>query len=274
MSDLEHFTRLLRTIRTSCDGNIVPGLASSGTRTRPGLTQLELALLTGVSESWYRRLESGRHAPSPVWIETLVRTLQLNDGHRHSLYVYGTGQEPPCRYKPDTSAIHPIAEAFIRIQPWCAYVSDFAWDILVMNEQAGRDWPWMLNDTNVMIWALTYPEARMQLIDWEESWAKPMASQLRLRHEANPDHPRLNEVVNEIKERDRVARRLLEEDTTAVHHPDKHTRRTYLAGHGDTVFEVTFLCYTPNADQSLRLMVVPTFEVPDENGNWNTPNAA
>ncbi|MGD3111473.1 helix-turn-helix domain-containing protein [Streptomyces sp. YGL11-2] len=267
MRDLEHFSRLLRYIRTSCDGGMVPGLLGGGTRSRPGITQVELAVLTGVSESWYRRLESGRHAPSPEWVETLVRVLRLTEGQRHSLYVYGTGQEPPRRYRPDASLIHPAAEAFIRIQPWCAYVSDFAWDVLVMNEQAGKDWPWMLNGTNVMVWALTYPEARMQLIDWEESWAKPMASQLRLRYEANPDHPRLAEVVNEIKERDRVAARLLEEDTTAIHHPDKQQRRTYLAGHGDTVFEVTFLCYTPNADPSLRLMIVPTIEVPDEAEN-------
>ncbi|MFI0912548.1 helix-turn-helix domain-containing protein [Streptomyces abikoensis] len=267
MSDLEHFTRLLRLMRTSCDANIVPGLVRSNARSRTGITQIDLATLTGVSESWYRRLESGRQAPAADWIETLVRTLQLSEGQRHSLFVYGTGQEPPRRYRPDARIIHPGDEAFVRIQPWTAYISDFAWDILVMNDRAGRDWPWMLNGTNIMTWALTYPEARMQLIDWEENWAKPMASQLRLRHEAHPDHPRLTEVVNEIKDRDRVACRLLEQDTTAIHHPDKHQRRTYLAGHGDTIFETTFLCYSPMADPALRLMVVPTIEVTDEDEN-------
>lgn len=33
---------------------------------------------------------------------------------------------------------------------------------------------------NVMEWALTWPEARTQLVDGEEEWAMPMLAQLRV----------------------------------------------------------------------------------------------
>ncbi|MGG2462854.1 helix-turn-helix domain-containing protein [Streptomyces sp. RGM 3693] len=264
MTDLVRFSRLLLHIRACCDGNKVPGLITGSPATRLGITQDHMARLTGVTAGWYRQLEKGRQAPSAEWIETLVRALVLDEGQRHSLYLYGIGVEPPSRSRPDRSNLHPTADALVQVQPWTAYVSDFAWDVMTMNETAGREWPWMRNGVNVMVWALTYPEARMQLINWEEDWAKPMASQLRLHHQANPDHVRLNEVIKEIKERDQVAARILENDLTTVHHPDKQRRRAYLPGHGDTVFEVTFLCYTPMADPSLRLMIVPAEEVADE----------
>ncbi|MGW1867933.1 helix-turn-helix domain-containing protein [Streptomyces mauvecolor] len=257
MTDLVRFSRLLRHLRENCNGHDVPGLAAfTGPTTKLGITQAQISVLTGISDGWYRQFETGRSAPSAEWIETLVRALVLDEGQRHALHVYGTGTEPPSRYRPDKSTIHPIENELVQTQQWTAYISDFAWDVVVLNAQAGKEWPWMLNGVNVMIWALTYPEARMQLVDWEESWAKPMASALRLRSKANPDHPRLNEVVAEIK-KDRWAARILEDDLTTNHHPDKQKRQAYLPGRGDTVFDVTFLVYMPMSDPAMRLMIAP-----------------
>lgn len=45
---------------------------------------------------------------------------------------------------------------------------------LTYNNRVVTDFLWMLHSTNTMEWALTYPEARTQLIEWEEYWAKPM----------------------------------------------------------------------------------------------------
>lgn len=260
MSDLTLFARLLRDLRRSCDPVTIPGLIAGTDRLSrsAGITQKEVSELTGVSEGWVRMLESGRHAPSADWIETIVRALVLSEGQRHSLYIYGLGTEPPGRYRPDDSILDPMTEELIEMQKWTAYISDFAWDVVAYNSAAGREWPWMRHGVNVMVWALAYPEARLQLIDWENSWAKPMAAQLRMRAEANPDHQRLAEVVAEIKERDpEHARRILEEDLTTVHHPDGHRRLAYLPGKGDQVFETTFLCFMPMGDPSLRFMVVP-----------------
>ncbi|WP_157855848.1 MmyB family transcriptional regulator [Streptomyces aureocirculatus] len=114
----------------------------------------------------------------------------------------------------------------------------------------------MHHGVNVMIWALTYPEARLQLIDWEETWAKPMASILRLTAQANPDNERLAEVIQEIKERDETARVILEEDNTARVHPDGDVRRLHLPNR-DGVFEVEFITFARLRNNTKLMVVMP-----------------
>ena len=255
--------RFLKAWRAQRDPHQVPGFtARFGPRSKPGIKQVELAQLTGVSTTWVRELERGRAKnPSTEWLQRIVRILDLNPAQRHTLFVYATGQEPPLLFRPDASNLDPSTAALIGVQPWPAYISDFAWDVLLYNEASERDWPWMKHGVNIMIWALAFPEARLQLINWEEDWAKPMASQLRLRADAHRDNRRLAEVIAQIKERDKVARRILEEDLTSVTHPDGDRRWLYLPGHGDEEFEVVFRAYAPLSDYSQRFMcVVPAAE--------------
>ncbi|GCD41721.1 helix-turn-helix domain-containing protein [Streptomyces paromomycinus] len=253
----------LRNWRGRRDPTQVPGFtATFGHRDRRGVTQAETAALTGVTEGWYRRLESGRiERPKAEWLERIVRILDLDEAQRHTLFVYARGQVPPPLYRPD-GTVDPSTSALIQVQPWPAYLSDAAWDVLLYNTACEQDWPWMKHGVNVMIWALTYPEARLQLIDWEESWAKPMASQLRLAAAEQPDNRRLAEVVAEIKERDKVAARLLTDDLTTVTHPDGDRRWLYLPGHGDEEFEVTFRCFAPLSDRTQRFMLVVPCDYP------------
>ncbi|MFD3511890.1 helix-turn-helix domain-containing protein [Streptomyces sp. NPDC058657] len=263
MSSNRRITPFLRKWRKKRDPTQVAGFtAMFGNRTEPGLNQREMAALLGITEGWYQKLESGRlENPTPELLESVVRVLELNEAERHTLYIYTRGEEPRQSFKP-TSDVDPSTAALIRVQPWPAYISDWAWDVLMFNEAAGRDWPWMRHGVNVMVWALAYPEARMQLINWEERWAKPMASQLRLRAEADRGHDRLQAVVHEIKERDKVAARLLTDDLTTVTHPDGDRRWLYLPGHGDEEFEVIFRAYEPMGARSQRLMlVVPAAEI-------------
>ncbi|WP_432008866.1 helix-turn-helix domain-containing protein [Streptomyces bacillaris] len=252
----KRLTALLREWRSRRDANQVAGFtARFGSSRKQGLTQAEMAQLTGVTEGWYRKLEVGQRAPSTEWLEAVVRVLDLNDAERHTLYVYALGHEPPPRICP-SDEVDPSTAALIRVQPWPAYISDWAWDVLMYNEACDRDWPWMRHGINVMIWALTYPEARLQLINWEEDWAKPMASQLRLRAQEDPGNERLQEVIAEIKRRDHVAARILNEDLTSVTHPDGDRRWVYLPGHGGEEFEVVFRAYAPLGERTQRLMIV------------------
>ncbi|RSO11708.1 transcriptional regulator [Streptomyces sp. WAC 06783] len=263
MSRKQRLGDFLRDWRAPRDPNQVPGFtAKFGHRDRLGITQAEMAVLTGVTEGWYRRLESGRiERPKTEWLERIVRILDLDEAQRHTLFVYARGQVPPPLYRP-TGAVDPSTSALIQVQPWPAYLSDSAWDVLLYNAACEKDWPWMKHGINVMIWALTYPEARLQLINWEEDWAKPMASQLRLAAAEQPENRRLTEVVAEIKERDRIAARLLTDDLTTVTHPDGDRRWLYLPGHGDEEFEVTFRCFAPLSDRTQRLMLVVPSDYP------------
>ncbi|MFI6469910.1 helix-turn-helix domain-containing protein [Streptomyces sp. NPDC050516] len=234
----------------------MPGFtAKYGARRRKGLTQAELAQLTGVTEGWYGRLERGvPEAYSEEFLDAIARVLDLNDAQRTHLFLTVTGHEPASRPSPEASTIDPVVSAIVHALPWPAYTFDSRWDIRVFNAAAARDYPWMLHGINVMLWALTYPEARLQLIDWEETWAKPMASNLRRAHKANPDDARLNEVVEEIKARDEEARRILEDDVTAFTHADGHRRRLYLPNQtAEAAVEFVMLGRMKN---NTRLMVV------------------
>ncbi|MEV0374564.1 helix-turn-helix domain-containing protein [Streptomyces sp. NPDC050636] len=255
-SDVQ-ITRFLRKWRGRRDPNQVAGfVARFGERTKLGLLQAEMGPLTGVTAGWYQKLEAGRvDKPSKQWLENIVRVLELNEAERMTLYLYTRGEDPPMIWRP-TAAVDPSTAALIRVQPWAAYLSDWCWDVLLYNEACEHDWPWMRHGVNIMIWALTYPEARLQLIDWEETWAKPMASQLRLRARQDPGNQRLAQVIAEIRERDRVAARLLDDDLTSVAHPDGHRRWLYLPGHGNEEFEVVFRAYKPHSDETQRLMFV------------------
>ncbi|MGW6503253.1 helix-turn-helix domain-containing protein [Nonomuraea angiospora] len=69
------------------------GVATYGGRRRvPGLRREELALLAGVSVSYYSRLEQGQ-APnaSPEVLDALARALHLNDAERRHLHELATG---------------------------------------------------------------------------------------------------------------------------------------------------------------------------------------
>ncbi|MCX5205094.1 helix-turn-helix transcriptional regulator [Streptomyces sp. NBC_00237] len=265
MSSNRQIAPFLQKWRQRRDPSQVAGFtARFGDRAKPGLTQTELAALLGISEGWYRKLESGRVVkPTRELLEGVVRVLDLDEAERHTLYVFTTGEVPPQRFVP-TTEVDPSTAALIRVQPWPAYISDWHWNVLMYNEAAERDWPWMKHGVNVMIWALTYQEARLQLINWETDWAKPMSSQLRLRAEAHPEDQELQTLLADVKARDTASARRLCQDLTTVTHPDGHRRKLYLPGHGEEEFEVVFRAYEPMGARSQRLMfVIPAEECAD-----------
>ncbi len=90
------------------DPNLVPGFtAKFGPRNKPGLTQAEMAVLTGVAESWYRRLEAGG-VPNPktVWLERIVRILDLNEAKRYTCSCTQRGKSRrPSTARPQSSTL-------------------------------------------------------------------------------------------------------------------------------------------------------------------------
>ncbi|WP_092545695.1 helix-turn-helix domain-containing protein [Actinoplanes derwentensis] len=72
------------------------GLATYGDRRRvTGLRREELALLAGVSASYYTRLEQGQSRnASPEVLDAIARALQLNDAERAHLHVLSAAGQP------------------------------------------------------------------------------------------------------------------------------------------------------------------------------------
>ncbi|WP_370421983.1 helix-turn-helix domain-containing protein [Streptomyces sp. QH1-20] len=260
--DLAAIGRMARQWRERVDPEELPGFtARYGRRQQSRLTQDDVSRLIGFSARWYSNLERGVKTPySDAFLDSVARVLELSGDERHTLYTYTVKRPPEPVPGVDTSIIDPALARFVHMQPHPCYVSDQGWDVPIYNDAAAKQWRWMTRGGNVMLWALTQPEARLQLIDWERSWAIPMAAQLHMARHKNPDHPRLREVVKKVNE-DPDARRIYWEEGLRNVHPDGSRRRVYLPHHHDQEFEVVFLAFPLLRDPSYRLMtVVPADE--------------
>ncbi|WP_436533280.1 helix-turn-helix domain-containing protein [Actinoplanes sp. HUAS TT8] len=100
MDSKRHLGEFLRTRRSQVRPEDV-GLAEYGDRRRvSGLRREELALLAGVSASYYARLEQGYSLnASPEVLDAIARALRLNDAERRHLHdlAAGTRARPAVR---------------------------------------------------------------------------------------------------------------------------------------------------------------------------------
>ncbi|MFE0929261.1 helix-turn-helix domain-containing protein [Streptomyces mutabilis] len=269
VTELPIITRILRQARARCDISDIPGFAAVfGERSTLGVTQEEAARLTGVSRRWYNSLESGRSANySDTFLQAVRRVLDLNDEEWHIVYRVTRGRVPAeAPVSPLTALLPEPLRNLVEDSPtWALYISDHRWDVLASNAKNLEIFPWMKYGINVMEWALTWPEARTQLIDWEEEWALPMIAQLRVHAEQYRNDERLRGVIRTVRG-DPEARKLWDAPNlpSLTHPASQQPRRLYLPRHGGKIFTVRFLAFTPMELPSCRLIAItPTTPVVD-----------
>jgi transcriptional regulator with XRE-family HTH domain len=164
--------RLVRSCRERLNPDEIPGLnagrAGVRRRRRRTVSQELVANLVGYSVGWYSSLERGEPQNySTDFLDRVAYTLRLTRTEKTLLFLYATGHDPAVQ-RPSSKAdlakqLKPVLEA----QPWPAYISDEAWDLVDSNTHM-RDWfPWVTYERNVMRWVFTYPESRKQLYRWE-----------------------------------------------------------------------------------------------------------
>ncbi|MFE2226096.1 helix-turn-helix transcriptional regulator [Streptomyces kronopolitis] len=173
--------------------------AEAGIKSRHGkaLPQKEVASRMGVSERWYRSLESG--TPISLSHETLIRladALELGPHERAALFwnalseITDEGELEGCEVR-----LARLKEFVAGQSQFPAYLVDQAWDIIGYNEKMANWFPWVRkNDANLMRWVLESPEAREQLVDWPMQ-ATLYLAQLRFALVAHPDDSTLNELL-------------------------------------------------------------------------------
>ncbi|MFC8708934.1 MULTISPECIES: helix-turn-helix domain-containing protein [unclassified Streptomyces] len=276
--ELPIITRVLRQARTRCDTSDIPGFtAAFGERAAPGITQEETARLAGVSRRWYNSLEAGRSANySDGFLQAVRRILTLSNEEWHVVY-HGTRGHAPAGVpvSPLTALLpDPLRDLVVNSQT-CLYISDHRWDVLASNARNLEIFPWMKYGINVMEWALCWPEARAQLIDWKDEWALPMMAQLRFHAEQYRSDERLREVISTVRG-DPTSRKLWNDPAlpTMTHPASQRPRRLYLPKRGGKEFAVHFLAFAPLELPSCRLMAVTPAEVARTDGRsteWMWP---
>jgi len=173
------------------------GLATSARRRVPGLRREELALLAGVSATYYARLEQGHaeHASASV-LDALATALRLDPderAHLHALAGAGASIRP--------QATSTAARQLLNAMPGAAAVllgprmEVLAWNVLGHALLAGHLEPQAR--PNLVRMLFLDPEVRALHRDWEGE-ALLAVSSLRFLAADLPDDPQLTALVGEL----------------------------------------------------------------------------
>lgn len=175
------------------------GLPVYGRRRVAGLRREEVAMLTGVSVDYYVRLEQGREvSPSPQVLDSLGEVLRLDhDGRQHLYRLAGLSPrpEPPA---PVEEADASLLELMLSWTGSPALLFGRAFDVLAANplgEALFGGFPFSRNLTRA---TFLDPAARTFYPDWHRVAENTVAG-LRLADGLTPGHPRIREVVDELR---------------------------------------------------------------------------
>lgn len=165
--ELGAFLRARRDALTPAEVGLPPG---RGRRT-PGLRREEVALLAGVSVTWYTWLEQGRriNASTDV-LEALARALRLDDTERR--HVLTLAERTPA----DTAeTVDAAPDALVRLiasmEPAPAYVLGPCWEFLAWNTAQDRLYPTIASlpgEHRNLLWVIfADPDTRNLVDDWD-----------------------------------------------------------------------------------------------------------
>jgi len=180
------------------------GLPEGRGRRTKGLRREEVALLAGVSVTWYTWLEQGRPINASVDVlDALARTLRLSEAEHHHLLTLATR---PAGDRP--TEIEHAPDALVRLitsmEPAPAYVLGPRWEFLAWNAAQSRLYPaidHLQGEQRNLLWVIfAEPTARALVADWPEQahqiLAEFRAGTAELRTDAS-----VNELVDHLRAR-------------------------------------------------------------------------
>ncbi|MEU8552265.1 helix-turn-helix transcriptional regulator [Streptomyces roseoverticillatus] len=261
--DGESISRLLRAWRARVDARTVPELR--GVFPRPGrrLSQAHVARMTEVSEGWYRALEAGRRQDfSEHFLLRVARALRLSDAETLTLFLAVSGRRPPGELSREAGAgrgdlPYGVKTLLDQQTSYPAYLSDVAWNIVAANSLMGEWFPWVRRPgANLMRWALLDPEAREQMLDWEDACARTYLAMLRVAANSDPANTELRTLVRDILDADADCRRIWAEEHDVVEHRDGDVFRLQLPFHDGREVRVTSHVLLPIQRPDLRFVFI------------------
>jgi transcriptional regulator with XRE-family HTH domain len=199
--ELAHFLRNRRQRVNPAD----VGFPAGRRRRTFGLRREEVAVLAGVSPTWYTYLEQGRSIqPSAEVLDSLARVLQLSEDERRYMHVLVYGRPP---HALPIEPPEPIGELIRRLVelvgqgPQPIYAFDEVCDLIAWNEAATEwytDFAKMAKGRRNMVWwQVTSPEARERLVDWEED-TRDIVARFRAFVATRQGDPRVRALISDL----------------------------------------------------------------------------
>lgn len=171
-----------------------------GRRRTPGLRREEVALLAGVSVTWYTWLEQGRRInASPDVLAAIGRALRLDDaGIAHLLRLAQPATAPVAAPQEAPSALVRLIDALV---PAPAYVLGPRWEMLAWNAAQERLYPRIAEldgRRRNLLWVLfADPFTRELIVDWDIH-ARQALAEFRAGTSALRGDPELAALVAEL----------------------------------------------------------------------------
>ena len=199
-ADLSEFLRARRQALKPSD----VGLLAGGRRRTAGLRREEVALLAGVSVSWYTWLEQGRPINASIDVlGALARALLLDPIERDHLHALA-GQPIRRLVQPGRDrAPDGVIALLAALDPCPAYVLGPRWDVLAWNRAQGLLYPGFADvepaDRNLVWVIFSRADARQLIDDWEVE-ARRVLSQFRAESAPYRNDPAVVALVERLLE--------------------------------------------------------------------------
>lgn len=177
-SDLE-LGGFLRSLREATAPETV-GLPAGGRRRTPGLRREEVAMLAGVSVSWYTWLEQGRPIKASVDVlDALARVFTLDDAARDHL-VQLAGHRTRHTGSPIGADVPAWADRLLdSLDPIPAYLLGPTWEYLGWNAAQADLFPPLVDlpdDERNLVWVVfALDEVKALITDWEDEARRVLA---------------------------------------------------------------------------------------------------
>ncbi|MGP3954835.1 helix-turn-helix transcriptional regulator [Nonomuraea sp. 3N208] len=152
------------------------GLPEGVGRRTKGLRREEVAVLAGLSPTWYTYLEQGRDInPSVQVLDSLARVLDLTEDERRYLHTLVHGQVTNPQPLDGQQWTGDVMGPLIRLMDdseYPVYAADIHCDLTAWNTAAAEwydDWgSYDPEHRNMLRWLLVSPKAKERLPDWED----------------------------------------------------------------------------------------------------------
>lgn len=213
------------------------GLPSTGRRRVPGLRRDEVAALTGVSLSYYSRLEQGRElSPSFRVLEAMARVLRLGEEETRELFRLA---RPAARRRTRSPARVERVRPHLRqlIESWSqtpAFIIGHAQDLLATNALVDALYGDFTQHDNVLRMLFLDPTAKTFYRNAEQARHRAVAD-LQQTAASTPGDARILELVGELSVLSGEFRSLWARDFTRV-----------------PPYEVKLMCHSVVGDLELR----------------------
>lgn len=229
-------------------------------RREKAIPQKEVAELMGVSERWYRSLESGDSVSlSSDILGRISEALVLGPDERMVLYSRALDGAGVTLADDEGSAEDQLA--LLRLVTgqtrFPAYLTDGSWNILGYNTLMVTWFPWVREPgANLMHWTLTEQEAREQMLDWQQH-AEVYLAMLRFALATGSDKASLDRLVQRIL-RDPECRRLWARRPKVIAFRQGHRYRLSLPHISPEQINVTSQVLLPAYQHGMRcVMLLP-----------------